>query len=55
MKEVAKRLASALLLDEVVLGGGNAKNLEETPEGCRLGDNANASVGRFRLWEETKK
>ena len=37
--------------DDVVLGGGNAKKLKGLPPGCRLGTNANAFVGGFRLWE----
>lgn len=49
---VTKRFVSALLLDEVVLGGGNARKLAKLPQGCRMGDNANAFVGGFRLWEE---
>jgi polyphosphate glucokinase len=46
------RFMSALLLDDVVIGGGNARNLKELPPGCRLGDNAYAFVGGFRLWEK---
>jgi polyphosphate glucokinase len=34
----------------VVLGGGNAKKLDPLPPGCRLGGNANAFRGGFRLW-----
>jgi predicted NBD/HSP70 family sugar kinase len=45
------RLISALHLDDVVLGGGNAKKLKEMPKGCRAGANANAFLGGFRLWE----
>jgi polyphosphate glucokinase len=52
---VVKRFVSALLLDEVVLGGGNAKKLKKLPEGCRLGGNANALVGGFLLWETKGK
>jgi threonine dehydrogenase-like Zn-dependent dehydrogenase len=51
-KEVTERFVSALLLDDVVLGGGNAKKSKKLPEGCRLGDNANAFLGGFRLWEK---
>jgi polyphosphate glucokinase len=47
------RLISALHLDDVVLGGGNAKNLTKLPKCCRVGDNANAFLGGFRLWEKT--
>jgi len=46
-----KRFTSALLLDDVVIGGGNAKNLKQTPPGCRLGSNANAFLGGFRMWK----
>jgi len=45
------RLVSALLVDDVVIGGGNAKKLKEAPPGCRLGHNAYAFLGGFRLWE----
>ena len=46
------RLVPALHLDDVVLGGGNAKKLKTLPEGCRAGDNANAFLGGFRLWQK---
>ncbi|MCI0640781.1 MAG: ROK family protein [Gemmataceae bacterium] len=49
---VVARLIEALHPDDVVLGGGNAKKLKELPPGCRLGENANAFLGGFRLWEE---
>ena len=48
----AARLMDALHADDVVLGGGNAKYLKELPSGCRVGNNANAFLGGFRLWEE---
>ena len=47
-------LTAALHPDGVVLGGGNAKRLEKLPPGCRVGDNANAFVGGFRLWERAR-
>jgi len=50
--DVVARLTAALEPDEVVLGGGNAKELKELPPKCRLGDNRNAFWGGFRLWEE---
>ena len=56
-KEVTRfvdRLVPALHLDEVVLGGGNAKKLKTLPEGCRAGDNANAFLGGFRLWDRER-
>jgi polyphosphate glucokinase len=46
------RLIEALYPDDVVLGGGNAKKLIKLPAGCRRGDNANAFLGGFRLWDE---
>jgi hypothetical protein len=35
-----------------VLGGGNVPKLKELPPGCREGDQANAFIGGFRLWQE---
>lgn len=52
---VVARLIEALHPDDVVLGGGNAKNLKTLPVGCRIGTNANAFVGGFRMWEELRK
>ena len=49
---VVETLAAALEPDDVVLGGGNVKQLKELPPGCRTGSNANAFLGGFRLWEE---
>jgi polyphosphate glucokinase len=47
------RLIDAIHPDDVVLGGGNAKRLEELAPGCRAGDNANAFLGGFRLWDNS--
>ena len=44
-------MIQAVLPDDVVLGGGNAKKLTKLPKGCRAGNNANAFLGGFRLWE----
>jgi polyphosphate glucokinase len=49
--EVAEQMKAALEADDVVLGGGNAKILKTLPPGCRLGNNATAFTGGFRLWE----
>jgi polyphosphate glucokinase len=46
-----ERFTAAIHPDEIVVGGGNAKKLKELAPGCRLGDNANAFIGGFRLWE----
>ena len=50
--DVVMRLKAALEAEEVVLGGGNAKLLKTLPADARLGDNANAFIGGFRLWEQ---
>jgi polyphosphate glucokinase len=51
VEEVLERLMKALKPEDVVLGGGNAKKLKPLPPGTRLGDNAFAFLGGFRLWE----
>jgi predicted NBD/HSP70 family sugar kinase len=53
--DVVERLAAALEPGDIVLGGGNVKQLQELPQGCREGDNANAFVGGFRLWLKKEK
>ena len=50
--EVVQRLNEAFQPDEIVLGGGNAKKLTAIPRGCRLGSNALAFVGGYRMWED---
>ncbi len=49
--DVVKRLSAALEAEDVVLGGGNVHRLKKLPPGCRVGDNFNAFLGGFRLWE----
>ena len=53
--EVVAHMIHALRPDDVVLGGGNARKLTHLPKGCRLGSNANAFIGGFRMWEEPEK
>ncbi len=53
VNEVVKLLKTAFEADCVVLGGGNAKLLRKLSPGCRLGDNANAFRGGYRLWSTT--
>jgi polyphosphate glucokinase len=55
VKDVIARLIAALEPEDVVLGGGNVKNLTKLPPGCRAGDNLNAFVGGFRVWEKTDR
>jgi polyphosphate glucokinase len=49
--DVVTRLKAALEADDVVVGGGNAKLLRALPKGVRLGSNANAFVGGYRMWK----
>ena len=49
--DVVQRLTTALEPEDVVLGGGNVHKLKKLPPGCRAGDNANAFLGGFRLWQ----
>jgi polyphosphate glucokinase len=51
VEEIVERLIAALKPNDVVVGGGNAKKLKPLPPGTRLGDNAYAYLGGFRLWE----
>jgi polyphosphate glucokinase len=50
--DVVERLAAALQPDETVIGGGNVRKLDPLPPNCRVGHNANAFRGGFRLWEK---
>ena len=52
--DVVERLRAALEPDEVVLGGGNERRVKELPEGVRRGDNRNAFLGGFRLWQSDR-
>src|SRR5438552_12393149 len=45
------QLKKSLIADYVVLGGGNAKKLNEIPRGIELGHNRNAFLGGVRLWQ----
>ena len=51
VEDVVRRLIAALEPEDVVLGGGNVHRLVTLPPGCRPGDNANAFLGGFRLWD----
>jgi polyphosphate glucokinase len=54
VNKVVAQLTAALEPDDIVLGGGNVKKLKNLPSGCRQGNNANAFLGGFRLWEDKK-
>jgi len=49
--EVVAQLSAAMEPDEIVLGGGGVDELDELPPGCRRGENENAFLGGFRLWD----
>ena len=52
--DVAEVLYKGLLPDYIVFGGGNIKKFKddsELPDYCRRGDNADAFLGGFRMWE----
>ena len=53
VEDVVARLIAALEPEDIVLGGGNVHQLDTLPPGCRSGDNANAFLGGFRLWERS--
>ena len=50
--DVVTRLTAALEANDVVIGGGNAKLLNRLPRGVRLGANANAFLGGYRVWKK---
>jgi polyphosphate glucokinase len=49
--EVIDLFVAALQVDYVVLGGGNARHVKDLPRYVRLGSNANAFKGGFRMWD----
>jgi polyphosphate glucokinase len=55
VEAVVERIIAALKPDDVVLGGGNVKKLKTLPPGTRAGDNANAFLGGFRMWQDEMK
>jgi polyphosphate glucokinase len=49
---VVAKLKFGMQAEYVVIGGGNARLIEKLPPDTRLGDNANAFRGGFRLWKK---
>jgi polyphosphate glucokinase len=49
---IAALLKFGLQADEVVLGGGQTKKLTAVPDDLRIGSNANAILGGYRLWDD---
>jgi polyphosphate glucokinase len=52
---IVEELSAAFDADYVVIGGGHARELTDLPTNCRLGDNAHAFKGGFRIWLDTAK
>lgn len=56
--EVVDVLQRGLLPDVVCLGGGNAKRIakhpDEIPSFVRLGENTNAFLGGFKVWQDDR-
>jgi predicted NBD/HSP70 family sugar kinase len=52
VNHVIAQLAERLAAEYTVIGGGNARLLKELPPQAKLGENANAFLGGFRLWTE---
>jgi polyphosphate glucokinase len=50
--DVIERLRAALICDSVLLGGGNAKLMENLPSHVILGANSNAIDGGIKLWHD---
>ena len=49
--DVIERLRAALVCDSVLLGGGNAKLMQDLPTYVTLGANSNAIDGGIKLWQ----
>jgi polyphosphate glucokinase len=49
--DVVTRLGTALEVDEIVIGGGNARRLARLPKKSRRVTNSKAFVGGVRLWQ----
>jgi hypothetical protein len=50
-RRVISDLKKSFIADYVVLGGGNAKLIDDLPRGVALGHNRNAYTGGVRLWQ----
>jgi predicted NBD/HSP70 family sugar kinase len=55
VNDVVTRLRDALEVDDVVVGGGNAKKLKTLPRGVRRGAPANVFLGGVSLWNEKRQ
>jgi polyphosphate glucokinase len=55
VEDVSAKLGAATVADYIVLGGGNVRKISSLPANCRLGDNSNAFIGGFRMWDPAYK
>jgi polyphosphate glucokinase len=53
--DVVARLSAALIPDDIVIGGGNVRHIDNMPPLCRAGDNEHAFAGGFRMWAGVAK
>ncbi|MDD5247798.1 MAG: ROK family protein [Rhodocyclaceae bacterium] len=51
VKDVVADFRRAFLPDYILLGGGNVARMKRLPPHSRRGDNADAFLGGFRLWQ----
>ena len=49
---IVTMLKRAMQVEQVVLGGGQAKLLKKVPEGATMGNNTHAIEGGIRMWAE---
>jgi len=54
VNKVVEILKHALSAQYVVLGGGNAKKLNDLPPDTKMGSNENAFTGGYRLWTDAQ-
>ena len=52
VRRILPALTKAFIADHVVLGGGNAKLINDLPPQVELGHNRNAFTGGIRLWQQ---
>jgi len=52
VEDVVERLVTALEPEDIVIGGGNVMHMNKLPRGCRAGNNADAFIGGFRIWDD---
>jgi polyphosphate glucokinase len=52
LAHVVEMMTNAFSADYILLGGGNAEEVDPLPPGTRRGGNEDAITGGFRLWED---